>query len=197
MRWGGIGYLSPMDAPEALARAQAGFGRRLADIDVPDWDKPTPCTEWSVRQLADHVVRCALLYRLLLDGARAEDILGPLRNADHLGVDPVDATLAAWDELAVALQEPGALTGVVHHPAGELPAAWLAVTAVEELTVHGWDLARATGGDETVDEEVAAWLLPSLREMLPALRGLFRTSSQPLPAGATPSAQLLHLTGRQ
>ena len=186
-----------MDAPEALERARTSFERRLAAVGEAEWDRPTPCTDWSVRQVARHVVACALLYRQLLDGARAEDVLGQLRAADHLGHDPLGATRTAWEALAGALEAPGALEGIVHHPVGELPAAWLAVTAVEELTVHGWDLARGAGGDDAVDEDVAAWLLPQLREIVPALPGVFGTPAGPVAAGAPASDELLHLTGRR
>ena len=116
--------------------------------------------------------------------------------ADLLGGDPLGATWAAWEALAVALRQPASLEGVVHHPAGEIPKAWLRVTAVEELTVHGWDLARASGGDETVDEGVAEWLLAPLHEMVASFGRAFAPSELALAPDATASERLLHLTGR-
>ena len=96
----------------------------------------------------------------------------------------------------VALGEPASLEGVVHPPAGEIPKAWLRVTAVEELTVHGWDLARASGGDETVDEDVASWLLAPLHEVVGSFGRAFVPSASALAPDATAGERLLHLTGR-
>lgn len=196
-----------MNAPEALGRARATFEARLVAVEPSAWDLPTPCTDWSVGRLASHVVGCARLYTMLLEGADGAEVVLSLRQADLLGDDPLSACRAAWGELAAVLEAPGALETTVRHPAGELPASWLTVLAVEELVLHGWDLARATGGDEAIDEEVAAWLLAPLRDMLPAFGPLFQPPAGPLPAGplpagplpagAVPSEQLLELTGRR
>lgn len=185
-----------MEAGEALERARAAYERRLAGLGAADWERPTPCPDWTVRQVASHVVGCALLYTRLLEGARGTEVVGPLRAADLLGDDPLGATRRAWEALAAAFGEPANLEGVAHHPAGEIPRAWLRVTAVEELTVHGWDLARAAGGDETVDDDVAAWILPPLQEMVGAFGAAFMPSASALPPDAGSGARLLHLTGR-
>lgn len=188
--------MTAVDAPAALERAWDAYDRRLAAIGSDAWDLPTPCTEWTVRDLVHHVARCAVLYERLLAGERAADFLPALRTQELLGDDPLGATQTAWTAARTALGAPGALEGEVHHPAGTLPAAWLSVMAVEELVVHGWDLARATGGEATVDEELAAFLVPPLTGMLPRFGAAFRPVGAPDDEASPASLRLLRLTGR-
>lgn len=100
--------------------------------------------------------------------------------------------------LKVALRRPDALDGTVKHPRAELPAAWLPVMVCEELVVHGWDIAHAADGDTGIDEDLPAWLLPSLEKIVPPFRsaGVFSTSPVGPRPGATAGERLLHLTGR-
>lgn len=185
-----------VNAEGALKAAAAHFERRLAAVGTGDWHRRC-CGEWTVREVANHALGALRLYRLLLEGHDgAELVKGP--PDDHLGPDPVASLRAAVDDLLAAMCRPGALDATVRHPAGELPARWLTVTSAEELTVHGWDLAAATGGDTSIDDGLAKWLLPPLAEMVPRFRaaGRFREPQTELPADAGPAERLLHLTGR-
>ena len=85
-----------MRAP-TLAAACRGFAERLALVGPDDWGRPTPCTEWDVRALVDHVVGANVRYRLLLGGATLEEVEAT-RSVDHLGADP----LAAFETTAAS-----------------------------------------------------------------------------------------------
>ena len=137
------------------------------------------------------------MYSLLLEGADGAD-LAARRDDDHLGPDPTSSLSANLSALAEAIHRPGALDGTVRHPRGELPAAWIPFMAAEELLVHGWDIARAADGDAAIDDELAAWVLPLLEEIVPRFRaaGIFRPPATEPVAGTTPGERLLHLTGR-
>ena len=74
--------------------ASDGFSRRLRLVADGQWSGPTPCTDWDVRALANHVAQGNLNYVRLLEGATAGDFLR-LRDADALGSDPVGAFEAA------------------------------------------------------------------------------------------------------
>lgn len=115
------------------------------------------------------MVGALLMYSLLLQGADGSEQIS-LREDDHLGADPVSALTANVSELTAAIRRPGALDGKVRHPRAEVPAMWLPVMATEELVVHGWDIARATNREAGVNEGLAAWLVPSLEEVLPTFR---------------------------
>lgn len=185
-----------MEAGEAVSRGGVAFERALAELRDTDWERPA-CGEWSVRQVANHVVGAMLMYSLLLQGHDGSDLVA-LRDEDHLGTDPVSALSANVSGLATAIRQPGALDATVRHPRAELPAVWLPVMATEELVVHGWDIARATNGKVKIDEDLAVWLVPPLEELLPVFRsaGVFSVPPDDPPAGATAGDRLLHLTGR-
>ncbi|MFI1398067.1 TIGR03086 family metal-binding protein [Streptomyces sp. NPDC020681] len=109
-------------------------------------DDPTPCPKYAVRELLGHLVGLATAFR---DAARKD--LGPTTNTDPGSVLPV--LEADWrtvlpqrlDELAQAWDRPGAWDGDTQAGGITFPAAIAGRVAVNELVIHGWDLARATG----------------------------------------------------
>jgi len=186
-----------VDALELLSRAGDGFALRLARVQPEQWTAPTPCTEWDVRALVNHVVGANRRYTLLLHGATAGEV-DATRAVDHLSLDPVASFVATATELHAAFREPGALNRTAHHPSGERTGTQLLEMRVLDVAVHSWDLARAIGADESLDPDVVAFAL--------TLQGIFeaghhRASFAP-PAGKTPAhlsaqAHLLHLVGRR
>lgn len=61
-----------MERLEALPKVQAGFERRLAEVWPEQWSAPTPCDEWTVRDLVNHVVVGARMYKAMLEGCSRE-----------------------------------------------------------------------------------------------------------------------------
>ena len=96
-------------------------------------------------------------YRMLLHGAGAAEV-DASRALDHVGDDPPALFARTADEVVAAFHEPGALERVVDHPAGRRTGRELLGQRVVEWAVHGWDLARAVGGDEALDPAVVEWL---------------------------------------
>jgi uncharacterized protein (TIGR03086 family) len=124
------------------------------------WDSATPCTDWDVRALVNHVVGEDLWTEELVRGATIEEV-GDRLDGDLLGSDPREAALdaAARADRAVAETLPG--HGKVHLSYGDEDIdEYVAQLAADHL-VHGWDLAAATGGNRDLDpelvNEVAAW----------------------------------------
>src|SRR5262249_27209545 len=86
----------------------------------------------------------------LLLGAAASDA-SKLNRADALGSDPIGAFRRSADDLESTFGEDGMLDmEVVHHPAGDIPAAQLLNYRVADYGLHAWDLARASGADENL-----------------------------------------------
>ncbi|MGH9055004.1 MAG: TIGR03086 family metal-binding protein [Acidimicrobiales bacterium] len=186
-----------MDALEALERSRAGFGRRLEAVESTDWARSTPCSEFTVRDLANHVVAGCRVYTLLLSGAPAAEAVS-IKWTDKSGPELLADWTVVGGEMMAGFRAPGALSGIVHHPAGDLPGEMLAGMRVTEFTLHGWDIARTVGGDEALDTGVVEWLLPVLTPRMPEFvaAGYFRAPSGPIGDDAPPQAKLLHLTGR-
>ncbi|WP_234362354.1 TIGR03086 family metal-binding protein [Streptomyces sp. IMTB 1903] len=130
---------------------------------------PTPCPEYAVADLLDHVRGLAIAFR---DAARKD--LGPTTDT---APEPAGPSLpAAWREelprllaeLAEAWQNPSAWTGVTRAGGVDLPGEIAGAVALDELVIHGWDLARATGQEYVPDQAalraVHAFLLASAQE---------------------------------
>ncbi|MEL6891649.1 MAG: TIGR03086 family metal-binding protein [Actinomycetota bacterium] len=127
-------------------------GRRLvAGVAADQWRRPTPCSEWDVRQLVNHM---AFTATLLGDGARRQEpsVAGI---DDLLGDDPMAAIDQAFRRNAEAWQLDGALDGMVSVPA-EMPAIAACTINLLDLGIHGWDLAQATGQDHGLTDDLVA-----------------------------------------
>ena len=90
-----------MAALDLMSRADDGFIQRLVLVRPGQWTAPTPCTEWDVRALVNHVVGAKRRYTMLLHGA-ATDEVEATRAVDHLGDDPVASFAAAAAGLRAA-----------------------------------------------------------------------------------------------
>ncbi|MGW2628306.1 TIGR03086 family metal-binding protein [Streptomyces chattanoogensis] len=133
--------------------AQAQLVGRLAERTTEgQLDAPTPCEEYAVRHLLGHLVGLTGAFR---DAARKH--LGPATSTPP--GDAVPDVTAGWredlarnlEEMAAAWREPDAWTGETQAGGVTLPGAIAGRIALNELILHGWDLARATGQDYAPD----------------------------------------------
>ncbi|MFE6161809.1 TIGR03086 family metal-binding protein [Streptomyces sp. NPDC056486] len=135
-------------APQA--RLVAGIAEGIGDEQLAG---PTPCPEYQVRHLLGHLVHLTGAFR---DAARKD--FGP-----HLDQDPGNALPElgpGWrtdlpkllDELVEVWRDPAAWEGMTRAGGLDLPGAVAGAVAMDELVVHGWDLARATGQAYAPDE---------------------------------------------
>jgi uncharacterized protein (TIGR03086 family) len=184
------------DTLELLVVADDEFARRLRLVGPDDWSRPTPCSEWDVRALVNHVVGACVRHRMLLHGAQTHEVEAT-RGIDHLGADPVQAFTAAADAVVACFGEDGALERVVHHAAGERTGHELLSMRVLDSAIHAWDLARAIGADEHLDHDVVAFLLAYTADLDlgPAQRAFARPDAD-VPGDASPQDELLHRLGR-
>jgi len=136
-------------------RAVVHWAARVAAVKNDQWDAPTPCTEWSVHELVNHVVGEELWTVPLLRGATIQEV-GSQFDGDVLGDDPRGTARAAADE-AVAVVDamvPGG--GRVQLSYGEEDMGEYVRQLCADHLIHGWDLAAATGGDTSMDPELVA-----------------------------------------
>jgi uncharacterized protein (TIGR03086 family) len=168
-----------------LGPAAAELRTLVAGVGDAQLDNATPCHEWTVADLLAHVHQFATVFT---HNARKEEVRPPEALVDGWR----DAIPEQLDDLARAWRQESAWHGRVSAGGVEMDAADNAVVAIEELTVHGWDLARATGrhlriDDASLDQVDRFFELFGRGPFGPAVRA---------PQGATRLEQTLARTGR-
>ena len=146
------------DPIELLVVANEQFARRLRLVGTDDWRQPTPCSEWDVRALVNHVVGANVRHRMLLQGARTEQVEATC-TVDHLGDDALASFVATAHDVVACFDEDGALERIAHHAMGDRTGRELLSMRILDAAIHGWDLARAIGADETLDDHVVTFVL--------------------------------------
>ena len=184
--------IAPYELLELFQRAQASFTDRVDAVKPAQWDNRA-LPRWTVADLVAHLVTEALWVPPLLAGEPYDLVDGrfPDTTADLLGDDPLTSWESAADAALAAFAEDHALLRTVHLSRGPASAAEYIEEMTVDLTVHSWDLARATGGDLELDPVlVTAALLFS--DGLPAdgIPGLIDPPLEVLPT-APPQTRLL------
>ena len=149
-----------MDVETLYRRTVESWTDRLLTVGPEQWGAATPCTDWDVRALVNHVVGEDLWTEPLMGGATIAEV-GDRLDGDLLGEDPRETALDAAERATTAVAEALPTSGKVHLSYGdEDMEEYVAQLAADHL-IHGWDLAMATGGDTDLDPElvsdVAAW----------------------------------------
>ncbi len=185
------------DPAELHRRATESFAARVAGVGDDQWGLPTPCSDWDVRALVNHLVYENRWTAPLVEGATIAEV-GDRFEGDLLGDDPKGAWAASASEATSAVLVPGAVERTVHLSFGDTPGGEYAMQLAADLLVHGWDLARATGGDEKLDPElvaaVAAWF--EANESHYRRAGAI-AARPPVPPGADQQTVLLAAFGRR
>ncbi len=183
-------------ANDLYRRAQDAFGERVRAVAGDQWSKATPCADWDVRALVNHVLSEVRWVVPLFAGRTIAEV-GDRFDGDLLGDDPV----ARWDEAAgealVAVGGDGAMERTVHLSFGDFPGRLYAMQLFADLLVHGWDLSVATGQDPRLDpqlvNECASWFV----DWADGYRAAGVVAARPeVPADADPQTRLLADFGR-
>src|ERR1700735_1102097 len=145
--------MSPMSFVDLAPAA-----RRMTGLitSVPDdlLSAPTPCQSYAVGDLLDHVGGLALAFTAAAAKASGSaQSQSPLGSAARLAGDWRTRIPRDLDALTRAWRDPAARTGVTRAGGVDLPREVAAVVALEELVIHGWDLARASGQPYGCDEQ--------------------------------------------
>jgi uncharacterized protein (TIGR03086 family) len=178
---------------ERYRRVASRFTARTREVAEGAWDNPAPCEGWVARDVVRHLVEWMPAFLSSAGGPKLP--VGP--PVDH---DPAGAWATLNDGIQALLDDPVACATTISHPrAGthRLDDA-IATFFLGDVAVHTWDLARATGLDETLDPDVVHEMLV---EMEP-LDDMLRASGQygpkvDVPDDADEQTRLIAFTGRQ
>ncbi|HET8960524.1 TIGR03086 family metal-binding protein [Nocardioides sp.] len=149
-----------MDLNTLYHRTVESWADRVNDVRPDQWELPTPCREWQVRDLVNHVTGEDLWTTPLVQGGTIDEV-GARFDGDLLGKDPIGSALAAAREAIGTVAQGLRAGGTVHLSYGEEKLEEYVHQLAADHLVHGWDLAVATGGDHRLDpslvHEVATW----------------------------------------
>ncbi len=136
----------------------------LLGVDDRELIAPTPCPGWSVATLLDHVMSLAEAFtQAARKGADASgEAPPPAPSAAHLSPQWRSRLPTRLEELVTAWKEPAAWLGTARAGGVSMPAREMGMVAANELVMHGWDLARATGQDFAADPRVLTALIDFL-----------------------------------
>ena len=178
-----------MDPIAQLEQLGPHLGGVVAGISPDQLDQPTPCADYTVRGVLEHMVSGATAFAAAYRGeAPAEpDLTDPLRDFG-----------AVLGDLVAAITAEGALQRTVEAPFGSVPGETFARFVVLDGLVHGWDMATATGQAYEPPDELVAAAETFAHQALDPLRDgqTFAEATEPAP-DAAPIVRLAAYTGRQ
>jgi uncharacterized protein (TIGR03086 family) len=180
-----------------LGPQAAEVARVVAAVRDDQLTDPTPCDGTSVAAMLDHLVGLTLAFRRGAEKTPQDG--GPSADADLLPADWRERLPAQLDALVAAWQQPSAWEGFTEVGGVNMPAAAMGVVALNEVLVHGWDLAAAVGRPYDVDPAAAQRCLEFAVELAtdaPEVRNGMYGPSVPVPEDAPVFDRLLGQTGR-
>ncbi|MFI6491630.1 TIGR03086 family metal-binding protein [Streptomyces sp. NPDC050564] len=189
-----------MDNVEGIAlltRAHTYLREVVAAVPGEAWGSPTPCSEWTVRQVLNHARLDQQAYGAAITGVGRPDS-DPFQPADLLDADvqaALDKVLRDVEDTYAGLP---ADAGEVATPLGPLPLRLAAAAGAMDAAVHAWDIAVATGQDASLDEELAEGIWAAAERLVDHLRnsyGVFAAARE-APEGCSRAEALLAFLGR-
>lgn len=184
-----------MDLAELHRGSVASWQTRLDAVTESQWASPTPCPDWDVRALVQHVIGEELWTVPIVDGATIDDV-GDRFEGDLLGENPAAAGRAAAHDAVESVDRGLSEGGIVHLSFGDVPIEEYVFQLSADHLVHSWDLAVATGQDAELDpalvREVGRWFAD--REELYRSAGAVGPA---VPGGSDPQSRLLGAFGRE
>jgi uncharacterized protein (TIGR03086 family) len=139
------------------------FEATVAAVDDDGWGRPSPCAEWDARDVVRHAVD---MHHVMLRPYGRQPATGP-----SVDEDPLAAFRAARSEVESILDDPDLATRTTMSPAGTMPGAdMIDQVASADLVIHRWDLARATGQDDTIDAGELERMWPEFQQIPDVMR---------------------------
>jgi uncharacterized protein (TIGR03086 family) len=184
------------DLPDLHRRAMDRFSDNVRQVRDDQWDRPTPCADWNVRELVNHVVNENRWTPPLLEGQTIAEV-GDRFDGDLLGDDPKLAWEESAREATAAVHGDGALDRTVHLSFGDTPGSEYVWQLFADILVHGWDLARGIGADDRLDPDLVEACASWFAEVEAAYRSAGAVGPRPeVSDDADPQTRLLAAFGR-
>jgi uncharacterized protein (TIGR03086 family) len=179
------------DVQDSYRQVSNGFDAAVRAVTPDNWEAQSPCEQWKARDVVAHVVAG---HRGVIAGVRGGE-------SEPMGED--EDPKEAWKEASRAIDEitrdPEVLAREIDGPTGTMPVGEIIGRFVTmDLLVHTWDLARAAGADEHLDEDSVRNAYETLKPMDAMIRQpyVFGPKLEP-PPGADLQTEFLYFLGRR
>jgi uncharacterized protein (TIGR03086 family) len=155
-----------VDRIERIERATSFAAGKVEHVTAAEMSKPTPCPDFDVRTLLNHMIGNLRMLAVAAEGGKAA-----IPKGDQFGTDPGGAYNQRRDALLGALRSPGVLDRNWEMPFGSMAGNMMAGIAFMEHLTHGWDLAKATDQDTSMPSD----LVSECMELVTSMESLLRT----------------------
>jgi uncharacterized protein (TIGR03086 family) len=182
---------------ELYVKAMESMRRYVDRVETDQWHGPTPCSEWDVKQVANHIIGENLWAAELFQGKTIAEV-GNRLDGDLAGDDPSAAYAASVAAATPAVSAPGAMVATCHLSFGDYSGSDYAAQLFMDVLIHGWDIAAATGQDARLDPDLVQACLPIAEQLTTQFRsaGVYGENLS-VDADADPQTVLLALVGRR
>ena len=157
------------DVPDLFRQAVDQFGGLVARIKDDQWSNSTPCPDWDVRALVNHLLNENLWMPPLFEGKTIEEV-GDRFDGDMLGDDPQQAWKQAAEDAIGSASESGALERTVHLSFGDFQGEYYVAQVLTDHVIHAWDLARGIDANDELDEKLVSYTYDFLAPQADAWR---------------------------
>jgi uncharacterized protein (TIGR03086 family) len=151
--------------PEILQGIVAQNKARVANVKEDQLGDASTCAEWKVKDLVNHMIAGNFMFGTLTKGDKLDrsqpppDFVSQGNYAETFNT-AADMNIAGWST-------PGVMDTPIELPFGTMPGKEAIRIALLEQVVHGWDLAKATGQDTEIPEQLAAPMLDGVKKIIP------------------------------
>jgi uncharacterized protein (TIGR03086 family) len=174
---------------ERITSLVGDFDARVQSASPDSWTNPSPCPEWTARDVVVHVGNNLRRMTAEFTGGEASEIA------------PDEEITAAWSTSRDGFLDTVAtadLSGIIPTPLGPMPAEQFVGRIIStDVLVHTWDLARAVGADESLDQSAVEGAYSGLKPLDAMIRqpGIFGAKVEPEP-GCSTQTEFLNFLGR-
>lgn len=147
---------------EILVLASDGFTRQCASLEKGQWDLPTPCSEWNLGQLVDHVTGGNWFTIEILNGETVEAAMAAALARFDGALGRREAAISSIRDQEDAFVQPGALGWRCQHVAGKLSGSEVLRLRLHDIIIHTWDIAQTVSPPGGFSDVLTAWALADL-----------------------------------
>ncbi len=151
--------LSAGRARECFLAALESTTQIVSAVDDDAWSRPTPCDEWDVKDVVNHLVYENLWAIELFSGRTIEEV-GTKFDGDLVGGSPRERYAETSAEVSAIIEQPGSMDAICQISSGPVPGSEYASQLFVDALIHGWDIGVGSGQSVQLDSDLVAACMP-------------------------------------